>query len=287
MDLTYWELWVRLPQDLEDLWSLFCFERGASGIETVEEIEDSIIQRVFWEKLPEEKLEGYPTEFQQLYDLENTIYFLKESENRWENWQSSWKEFFKPLVVGKHLWVAPPWCEAEAPVDRKLVWIDPGQGFGTGYHASTLLALESLESFMEGHSSVESMLDIGIGSGILAFAACRLGVVHVDGIDIDPVVIDEVERNAVLNQLSDRVSVSLSPPLSKTYPVIIANMLFHELVSVYEMALTALRPQGTLILSGILESQVPQATDCFCQKPLTLTHSFSKEGWTALLLQKI
>ena len=57
------------------------------------------------------------------------------------------------------------------------MWIDPGQGFGTGNHLSTALTLKLLEQYLlDADTFSESMIDLVIGQGILAIAAYRLGV---------------------------------------------------------------------------------------------------------------
>ena len=44
------------------------------------------------------------------------------------------------------------------------MWIDPGQGFGTGNYPSTALTLEMLEQYLlDADTSSESMIDLGIG----------------------------------------------------------------------------------------------------------------------------
>ena len=44
------------------------------------------------------------------------------------------------------------------------MWIDPGQGFGTGNHLSTALALEMLEQYLlDADTFPESMIDLVIG----------------------------------------------------------------------------------------------------------------------------
>jgi len=44
------------------------------------------------------------------------------------------------------------------------MWIDPGQGFGTGNHLSIVLALELLEQYLlDADTFLESMIDLGIG----------------------------------------------------------------------------------------------------------------------------
>ena len=45
----YQELCVEVLQECEDLWSTFCFEAHASGIETISETELTLVQRIFFE----------------------------------------------------------------------------------------------------------------------------------------------------------------------------------------------------------------------------------------------
>ncbi len=57
------------------------------------------------------------------------------------------------------------------------MWIDPGQGFGTVNHLSTALTLEMLEQYLlNADTFQESMIDLGIGQGIIEIAAYGLGV---------------------------------------------------------------------------------------------------------------
>ena len=71
-----------------------------------------------------------------------------------------------------------PFCEPWTIVDRSAsmgiqyrtfwkssgMWIDPGQGFGTGNHLSTALTLEILEQYLlDTDTFSESMIDLEIG----------------------------------------------------------------------------------------------------------------------------
>ena len=93
------------------------------------------------------------------------------------------------------------------------MWIDAGHGFKTWHHLSTALALEMLEQFLlETDTLPESMFDLGTGSGILAIAACRLGIKKVTGLDIEAEAVAEVERNYELNGLSGRIIGHVGQP---------------------------------------------------------------------------
>ena len=58
-----------------------------------------------------------------------------------DDWADRWRSFHRPLVIGDRLTVRPPW-EPPGADRRSTSWIDPGQAFGTGAHATTRLCLE-------------------------------------------------------------------------------------------------------------------------------------------------
>lgn len=109
-------------------------------------------------------------------------------------WAEEWRRFHKPVTVGS-LWIGPPWADPEPGLKR--VWIDPGQAFGTGAHATTQLCLEILSSL-----EPRSLLDVGCGSGLLAIAAVTLGFGPVVAIDSDEAAVEATTRNAEVNGLS-------------------------------------------------------------------------------------
>ena len=57
-----------------------------------------------------------------------------------EDWENSWKQYYRPIPVGDRLLVVPEWMQPEGYEDRIRVMLDPGMSFGTGAHASTAAA---------------------------------------------------------------------------------------------------------------------------------------------------
>ena len=170
------------------------------------------------------------------------------------------------------------------------MWIEPGQGFGTGHHPSTELALKMLEQFVLNSDTLpESMLDIGIGSGILAIAACRLGIKKVRGIDIETEAILEVEINSKLNNLSGRVKavVGLPSSLKKSAPLVISNMLLRELLDVRLDLERLVSPGGTLICSGLLGKQANDLIFSVMQLSFEYCSTLESENWRAVQFKSL
>ena len=85
--------------------------------------------------------------------------------------------------------------------------VDAGPAFGTGGHATTRQCLEEMQEMTPG-----SLLDLGCGSGVVSFAALRLGFAPVWGIDIDPVAVEAAAGNAARNGLAPTFVGRATPP---------------------------------------------------------------------------
>jgi len=194
------------------------------------------------------------------------------------------------VKVGKSLIILPAWETGFELDGRHPVWIDPGQGFGTGHHLSTALALEMLEQYLlNTYTLPESMLDIGIGSGILAIAACRLGIQKVRGVDLESEAVAEVERNSELNGLTGRIRAVVGQPsaLKKPSPLVISNMLLRELLDVRLDLLRLTSPGGTLICSGLLGEQADELSSSITQLGFEYRSTLERENWRAVQFKRL
>ena len=96
-----------------------------------------------------------------------------ESEVKHEkDWADTWKQYYKPVLVGERIVVKPIWEEYEPKNDELVVELDPGMAFGTGTHETTRMCIQALERYVSEDATV---FDVGCGSGILAIAAAKLG----------------------------------------------------------------------------------------------------------------
>ncbi len=177
-----------------------------------------------------------------------------------KNWTREWMEHFHAMPFGQRLWVCP--LHIEPPVaDAVNLRLDPGLAFGTGTHPTTSLCLRWLDhNISENNAAHHTLLDYGCGSGILAIAACMLGVLHADGVDIDPQALTATTDNARVNQVSGKISTWLvddyrQQHASRQYDIVVANILSGPLAELAATLAGHTKTGGDIVLSGILKEQ--------------------------------
>lgn len=213
------------------------------------------------------------------------------------SWASAWQEDYNPMLIGEQLIIVPQWDVAELAQanfhGRLAIVLEPGQAFGTGTHQTTQLCLEALERFVEPNSRV---LDVGTGTAILAIAAARLGALHVDAIDIDPVAVRVARDNVDDNQMADRVTVyegnlldELCPqPLPQgTYQLIVANILRDIVIALAPVAYERLCPGGRLVASGLVREQARAVSTAFAEAGLQVAEQVERDDWVLLVGEKV
>jgi len=168
-------------------------------------------------------------------------------------WEREWMAHFKPMKFGERLWICPTWCEAPDP-DGTNIRLDPGLAFGTGTHETTALCLEWLDDHALQNLTV---VDYGCGSGVLAIAALLLGSRRVVAIDIDPQALEATRSNVRINQLtSDKLEICTPESCGDVRAdVLLANILAGPLIELVSRFVSLLKPEGMIVLSGILKTQ--------------------------------
>lgn len=168
----------------------------------------------------------------------------------------------------------------------KPLRINPGWSFGTGDHETTKLCIKALESLFS-NSKVDTVLDIGCGSGVLSICSAILGAEKVIGIDLESKIIDEAIINARRNNIWEKTEFSTQKleELRMKFDLIVANILLKTINSLKPIILQKLNPQGTLIISGIRNHQKNFAIDTFIESGLDLILEFNSNEWNALLFR--
>lgn len=196
-----------------------------------------------------------------------------------EDWAHSWMAHYKPLRVGRNLWVVPSWCEAPEPAALNII-LDPGLAFGTGDHPTTSLCLEWLsEQALAG----KTVLDYGCGSGILSIAAIKLGAREAYAVDIDAQALEVSRRNAIHNGIHHGMHVVLPSELPQNFQadIVIANILFGTLIELAPDIMARVRPGGWLVLSGLLAEDQAVEVRPHYEPPFELTRR-EKQQWFML-----
>jgi ribosomal protein L11 methyltransferase len=160
-----------------------------------------------------------------------------------------------------------------------------GAAFGTGLHPTTSLCLDALTEAVEARPT--GLLDVGIGSGVLALGALLLGVPTAVGIDTDDEALREAEANARLNGFQDRLRLARGGPetISGSWPLVVANVLAAPLIEMAPALARRVGHRGHLILSGIPTSVEPDVEQAYRRLGMQRVTSTSRGGWVAIGLR--
>ena len=168
--------------------------------------------------------------------------------------------------------------------------IPSGMAFGTGDHATTARCLQLLVEAVDplrASGKPWSVLDLGCGSGILALAAETLGAQKVLGCDFDAACVRISKENAQLNKLPRSRFLKadvLHWMAPGSYNIVAANLYSTILTAASPMIVHAIKPNGILILSGILAVEEKPILKTFAS--LHHIKTLKRGKWAAVMMRK-
>jgi len=203
-----------------------------------------------------------------------------------QDWLAEWKKGYEPIAVGQSLLICPSWRRDQARnSDRIVIEIDPGMAFGTGTHETTRGCLELLEKYWKGGS----LLDVGTGTGILAIAAVKLRPgSRVVGFDLDPEAVEVALENAAINGVADEIEIEvnkLSSYQGQDFDLVLANLTADVIIPLSPEFPQVLKPQGALIVSGVLREQTDDVRAALESHNLSLIEMMPEGEWMTMALQ--
>jgi ribosomal protein L11 methyltransferase len=194
------------------------------------------------------------------------------------DWVAEYQKGVEPLQIGS-FYIHPTWNEPKENLIN--IAIDPALAFGTGHHPTTASALNAIQTHTK---PSDELIDVGCGSGILGIAAIKLGAV-VDACDTDPVSVENSLTNAELNGVEFRKiwEGSVSQTDAK-YDVVVANIVADVLTFIANDLKKALKEEGILILSGILDKYENKVLNYY--KDCKIIERIAQDEWVTLILNK-
>lgn len=205
-----------------------------------------------------------------------------------EDWNREWKKYYTPIIISESFEVIPEWLyEQNKNPQKNQIIIYPGMGFGTGTHETTYLCLKLLEKYKKEIHGNEC-LDFGCGSGILGIGAMILSNMSVDFVDIDRSALENCLQNLNINfdvnLLSGSSLILRERFIPKSYDLVFANILENVLFLEHDLLEQATNVHGHLIVSGLLNHQVPN----IIKKYSAFKHleTISRGDWSAIIFVK-
>ncbi|HKP37438.1 MAG TPA: 50S ribosomal protein L11 methyltransferase [Pyrinomonadaceae bacterium] len=256
-------------------------EAGALGTETDESPDRVVVTGYFSSSIEEEKVRVVLADALRIYSLSpDVLQSLKSRDVADADWLAEWKKSWRETEVGRFV-IAPPWFEGSVGPERILIRINPGMAFGTGTHETTLLCLKAIGRHFEGGS----FLDVGTGTGILAIAAAKLAPeAHIEARDIDAEAVKIAKENAEINGVGSRIDFRSGGIDEQTASadLVCANLTAPAIVDLLPSLLGV--TCGTLVLSGILESQLGMVQDRLTELGAAVRGVDQDGEWMALVV---
>lgn len=193
-------------------------------------------------------------------------YTLHTLENK--DWNAEWEQnSFDPIL------------------EREFgIRLNPRMAFGSGSHATTyqITSLLFKQDF-----TLQRVLDMGTGTGVLAIAMAKRGAQEVVAIDIDPFSVENAQENVSLNHMNNvRVQLGDASSIDGTFHTIVANIHKNILTADMPTYMRHLATQGTLFISGFFTEDVPDMQRVAMANGLSVLHTFSKDNWAVMQLIK-
>jgi ribosomal protein L11 methyltransferase len=177
--------------------------------------------------------------------------------------------------------IPPCWrinSEARSPSEISIA-LGRGVGWGDGTHETTQLCLQAIATYRPRRPF--RMLDFGSGSGILSIAGARVGAT-VEAVEIDEAAIAHASHNAQVNGVN--LEMHRHIPDGPQCELVVANIVRAVLVE-FAGALVA-RLGGTLILSGLLGTDVPEVSLRYRSLLGAPPERFERGEWRALVWRR-
>ena len=202
------------------------------------------------------------------------------------------QSFNRPVKISPGVVVKPHNMTVPKKHTEIIINIFPGASFGNGGHPTTRLSVQGIENALNTRRLIAdfkdtSVLDIGIGSGILAICALKFGIETGVGIDTDPCALAEAKENARINGLDERLLIAAPFGLgSNKFTMICANLRFPDIMTLFPMIREYAAPGAPVVLSGIRPEETKAVLSVYTKHHFQCLTTSEEKNWSCLVLQK-
>ena len=200
----------------------------------------------------------------------------------------NWINYLGPINITEDFRIVPPWHSLSESND---IIINPSLAFGTGHHETTRSCLDLLlktkdSSFLT--KPINSILDIGSGSGILSIFSSLIFQCKVNGIDIDLEAINQSLSNLKLNSKVSNVEFKLKnlDEVNGNFDLIIINISLDYLLSKLVLIEEKLNKSGVLIISGFLFIDIKDLNFLLKDAKFVIINIIHLNDWVSMVLKK-
>ncbi|MCP4687196.1 MAG: methyltransferase, partial [Desulfobacterales bacterium] len=200
----------------------------------------------------------------------------------YDEWQGG---ALTPFEAGGFLihppWSPPPGERGQAgpgKEETERIVLDPGVVFGAGAHLTTRDCLGAVRMACRGRR-VETVLDLGAGTGILAIAAAKLGCKKVLAADLNLLAARTARRNIRLNNLENRVLAVRARAEDLIHipgDLVVANIHYDVMKNLIESE--GFLAKKWFILSGLMRSEAKAVEETLARKSTVILEKWIGDG---------
>ena len=218
---------------------------------------------------------------QQILKKNRGLRLIEKYEMTGEQWHG---DKIEPYYVND-LCIYPPWNKPlENDGGIKGIILDPGVVFGTGRHQTTEDCLYLLHRLCT-RNRIDSVLDIGTGTGLLSLGAAALGCKHVMACDFNRLAVKTTLNNIRLNKFEDRVLAFQAKGeqiMDIDCDLLVANIHYDVMRHMIESPF--LLEKKWFILSGLLNSEAKKVLASLACKKVHIVERRCPDGvWNTIL----
>ena len=198
------------------------------------------------------------------------------------DWNEEWeRNYYQPVAIEKECLIRASFHPEEKGYNYSIV-IDPKMAFGTGNHATTYLMLRQLLNLeVQG----KEFLDMGCGTAVLAMLAAMKEASRIVAIDVDEWAFNNAVENCRINNLEHIIVVfGGAEQISRfgAFDFIFANINRNVLLNDICRYAPALKPDGSLFMSGFYRDEIP-AIEKECNRHGLYLCSFTEQdNWVVV-----